>query len=130
MGGRFALMPSLASALVLGIALTVGAAAAAIAARYVYIPPPLSFKFGGAVTPKTLTKDEMAPVAVQIRGKIFAADGTQPPALREAVIDFDKDGAINANGLPVCKASQLEADGAKAAKGECRKAIVGTGLRM
>jgi hypothetical protein len=126
--------------LVLGTALVVGGSAFATATRYVPICPfrlsatttaigcPPSLMFNGDFKPKKLPKSEMAPVAVNIQGKISTADGTHPPALREVTIDFDKNGTVDVTGLPSCRRSQLERRGTKAARRICRQSIVGTGI--
>ena len=85
------------------------------------------FKADGGVTPKALPKKKMAPVTVNVRGQISSASGGHPAAFREAVIDFDKNGAVNTTGLPVCKGGELEARDTKAAKRVCGKTIVGSG---
>jgi hypothetical protein len=91
-------------------------------------PPSLIAKFGGEVTPRDLTKQKMASVAVRLWGKISNDKGTQPSALRKATFDFDKNGAVDAKGLPVCKRSKLEALGTSAARRICRNSIVGSGM--
>jgi hypothetical protein len=49
------------------------------------------------------------PRTTNVFGEIETDDGIHPSALREAVIDIDRDVKINAKGLPSCKAGQLEA---------------------
>lgn len=123
---------NLALTLALGATLTVAVAAVAIAVPITIPttwPPNLIIKFGGGVTPKTLPKHELAPVALRIRGRISTVDGTHPFAFREAVVDLDKNGTINARGLPVCKRKQLKARGTtKAARRVCGRSIIGTGI--
>jgi hypothetical protein len=87
----------------------------------------LVLTFGGSVSPKKLPKNEYVPVTTNVFGKIKTTDGTHPPALREALVDIDKDVKINAKGYPVCKAGQLEARDTKAAKKVCGKTILGEG---
>lgn len=91
-------------------------------------PSPLELTVGGEVLPKKLPTHKMAPVAVEIGGKLSTVDGSQPPASREATIDFDRNGSINATGLPVCKRSRLEANDTRSSQLACRGSIVGTGL--
>jgi hypothetical protein len=125
--------------LALGAALAVGIASISTATGHPTIcvlstttaasecPPSLLVKFGGSVTPEKLPKHKTAPIAVKLWGTISNDDGSQPPALREATVDFDKNGALDATGLPVCKRSQLEARDTSAARHVCRSSIVGTG---
>lgn len=70
----------------------------------------------------------MAPITLAIEGKISNSDGNPPPALREVTLNFDKNGAVDATGLPVCTRSQLEMLGVKSARRTCRKSIVGSGI--
>ena len=87
----------------------------------------LVFTINGGVTPKALPRNEMAPIALNVEGKIATADGTHPPALQEVVVDTDKNGTIDARGVPTCKQGQLEAQTTEKAEAICEDAIVGTG---
>jgi hypothetical protein len=87
----------------------------------------LKFTFNGGFSPSTLPKTKMAPISLQASGKIETLDGTHPPALKEVIIETDKNGAINTKGIPVCKSGQLQARDTKAAEKACGKSIIGTG---
>jgi hypothetical protein len=87
----------------------------------------LKFTFNGGFSPSTLPKKTMAPISLQASGKIETLDGTHPPALKEVLIETDKNGAINTKGIPVCKSGQLQARDTKAAEKACGKSIIGTG---
>lgn len=113
--------------LALGTALAVGMTAVASAKFDVFRVGDLVLKADGGVSPKALPKKKMAPVKVRVRGVIEKEDGSHPPAFREAVIDFDKNGTVNTRGLPACKGGQLEARDTKSAKRVCGKTIVGQG---
>ena len=113
--------------LALSAVLALGLAAAAVAKFDTYIVGNVVLKADGGVSPKKLPRKKYAPVAVRVRGKISTRDGTHPPAFRELVADFDKNGRINTKGLPSCKGGQLEARDTKAAKRVCGKSVVGTG---
>jgi hypothetical protein len=114
-------------ALALSAALALGVAAVAVAKFDTFRAGNLILKADGGVSPKALPKRKRAPVKVRVHGKISTSDGTHPSAFREALIDFDKNGTINAKGLPVCRGGQLEARDTKAAKKVCGKTIVGSG---
>ena len=88
----------------------------------------LVFKVDGRISPQILPRDEFAPSSFRFRGEIGTAGGAHPPALREAVGFVDRNGMLDARGLPVCRAGQLEARDTKAAKRVCGEAIVGTGI--
>jgi hypothetical protein len=111
--------------LALGAVFAVGASA--IATGTIFQVGNLVLNADGGVTPKALPKKTMAPVTVHVSGSISSKDGTHPPAFREAVIDFDKNGTVNAKGLPVCKGGQLTARSTSAAEKACPKSIVGKG---
>jgi hypothetical protein len=114
-------------ALALSAVLALGGAAVASAASTTVRLGNLILTFGSNVSPKKLPKKRLAPIALRISGKVRTSDGTHPSALRQAVVDIDKNGAVNARGLPTCRRGQLEARDTKAAKRVCRKAIVGNG---
>ncbi len=113
--------------LALGAALAVAFTAVAAAKWNVFQAGNLVLRVDGGVSPKKLPRKRLAPVAINVRGKISTVDGSHPPAFREATIDFDKNGAVNARGLPVCKGGQLQARDTKTVKRVCGKSIVGTG---
>lgn len=87
----------------------------------------LVFKVDGNLFPATLPADEFGPSWFRTKGQIATADGTHPPALREGVFYIDKNSMLDAHGLPVCRAGQLEARDTKGARRACGEAIVGTG---
>jgi hypothetical protein len=81
----------------------------------------------GNFSPKKLSKKKLTPIKVNVNGKIRTSDGTHPPAMKEVVVEFDKNSAVNAKGLPVCKLGKLVAQDTKRARKACPKAIVGHG---
>jgi len=87
----------------------------------------LLFTFNGGFSPKALPKKSLAPITLSASGKIVTKDGTHPPALKEAIVETDKNGAVNVKGLPACKAGQLESRDTATAKKACPKAIIGSG---
>jgi hypothetical protein len=115
-------------ALALSAALAVGVAALASAASVKIQAGNLIATFGGTASPKAMPKTKYVPVTTNIFGKVETTDGTHPSALREVVVDIDKDTKINVKGLPVCKAGQLEARDTAAAKKVCGKTTLGSGL--
>jgi len=87
----------------------------------------LEFTFNGGFSPKVLPKKTLAPITLTASGKIATKDGTHPPALKETVVETDKNGAVFVKGLPVCKSGQLQSRDTTAARKACPKAIIGTG---
>jgi hypothetical protein len=87
----------------------------------------LCFEAGGGFSPKKLSKTKQTPIALTAEGKITTTDGSHPPALKEAIIETDKNGAINVQGYPVCKKSKLQSQDTPHAEAACRPALIGTG---
>jgi len=87
----------------------------------------LKFTADGGFSPKALPKKTLAPIALTASGKIQTLDGTHPPALKEVLLETDKNGAVNVKGLPVCKSGQLQSQDTPHAEAICKKAIIGTG---
>ncbi|HEX8689705.1 MAG TPA: hypothetical protein VF729_05635 [Solirubrobacterales bacterium] len=113
--------------LVLGALLGIGTATLANAAKTRIHVGNLILTFGGSVSPKAMPKNEYVPVSTNIFGEIKTDDGTHPSALREAVVDIDKDVKINAGGLPSCTGGRLEAQDTRGARKACGKAVLGSG---
>jgi hypothetical protein len=82
----------------------------------------------GGFSPTTLPKHEVAPIKLHGFGKFETVDGTPPPILQQIVIWFDKHGAVETRGLPVCTMAKLAATTTKVARKLCPGAIVGTGF--
>jgi hypothetical protein len=87
----------------------------------------LVFTFNGGFSPTALPKSKLAPITLTASGKIATKDGTHPPALKEAIVETDKNGAVFVKGLPVCKSGQLQSRDTNAAKKACPKSIIGSG---
>jgi len=113
---------ALSAILALGVAAIAGAASTRIRAGN------LVLTFGGTSIPKKLPRRHYAPAKTLIFGKIATSDGTHPSALRESVVNIDKDVRVDPRGLPVCKPGQLEARDTRAAKRVCGKTTIGTGV--
>lgn len=87
----------------------------------------LILTLNGGFSPKALSKTKQTPIAFSGSGKIATVDGTHPPALESVVVETDKNGAINAKGLPACTQGALENRDTKTAENACPTAIVGKG---
>jgi hypothetical protein len=87
----------------------------------------LEFSAGGGFSPKALPKNKLAPIALTAEGKIKTLDGSHPPALKEALIETDKNGAINVKGFPTCRAGQLQSQDSSHAEAACKNALIGKG---
>jgi hypothetical protein len=117
--------------LALVVALVAAFAGLAAAKKY----PPTIVKVGnlvlelnGGFTPTALPKNKFAPISLNFSGNISTADGTHPPALKEVIGETDKNGMINAKGVPVCTSGKLQAQDTTHAEKICKAAIVGKGI--
>lgn len=81
----------------------------------------------GGFTPTKLPRRENAPITIYGGGKISTVNGELPPILETIDIEFDRHGAVDTVGLPVCKPGQLEATTVEQARAKCGSAIVGKG---
>jgi len=81
----------------------------------------------GGFTPQTMSKTKPTPIAFFAEGKIKTLDGTHPPALKEVLLETDKNGAINVKGYPTCKEGALQSRDTKHAIEACPDAIIGEG---
>ena len=87
----------------------------------------LELTFNGGFSPKALPKKTLAPIAFFASGIIKTIDGKHPPALKEVIVETDKNGAVNVTGYPICKSGQLQSQDTAHARAICKKAIIGTG---
>lgn len=133
--------------LLMGAALAAAAAAVALGQETQYVatclqsstdqgdgcPGGLIARFGAWVTPTKLPTRELVPIGLGLQGKFFTREGTSPPvsALREAALEFDRNIAINVNGLPICHPPPLNyrpPDGGwNVVRKACRGTAVGKG---
>ncbi len=93
-----------------------------------------SLKFGklwltadGGFTPRTLSRTTYSPIDFKGYINMKSVDGSVPPALQRAVVEFDRDGRLNTQGLATCAPSQLEEATPEEARERCGRAIVGSG---
>jgi hypothetical protein len=82
----------------------------------------------GGFSPTSLPQHEYAPISLHGSGKIGTVDGSLPSPLKTIAIWFDKHGAVETRGLPVCPPGRLEATTTAQARKNCPGAIVGEGF--
>ena len=116
------------AAFVFTAVLAIGAGTYAGASSSPPLPGRLVPTFGVDFSPKQMPRNKYTPVSAKLLGQITTADGTHPPALREALVDVDKHLKVNVKDLPVCRAAQLEGLDTKAALRICGDAAVGSGI--
>jgi hypothetical protein len=82
----------------------------------------------GGFQPQTLPRHSYAPISFQGEVDIHNyRGGGRPPALVEAVIDFDRDGRLNVTGLPTCAPESINTLSDADARATCKGALVGEG---
>jgi len=81
----------------------------------------------GGFQPQTLPRHRYAPIEFQGHVDIAAKGGGRPSPLRQALIDFDRDGRLSVAGLPSCAPDLIDEAGVADARATCAGAIVGTG---
>lgn len=82
--------------------------------------------FDGSVSPTSLPRQRPAPIALTLSG-VLPDGSASSPSLSWMVIEFDRQGLIDTEGLPACGLKQLEGASWEVAKRSCRKSIVGSG---
>jgi hypothetical protein len=87
----------------------------------------LEFVANGGFSPKALSKTALTPIAFSAEGKIKTLDGTHPPALKEVLVEADKNTAVFVKGYPVCKSGQLQSQDSAHAEAICKAALIGKG---
>jgi hypothetical protein len=81
----------------------------------------------GGFRPETLPKYKNAPIEVYGGGTLSTKSGELPPILNEITFEFDKHGAVDTTGLPVCSMGKLTATDVAQARRACGGAIIGKG---
>ena len=108
-------------------ALLVAALAVAGASAEVVREGTLQVSSNGGISPRSLPREELAPVTVLMDGKITTTDRTAPPKLEKIILAINKEGVIDAKGLPTCSITKLNSLSSAAAKKACAGALVGHG---
>jgi hypothetical protein len=111
----------------LGALLAVAAIAAASASGAVVKVEDIVLRADGGFQPQTLPKRQFAPIDFQGRLDLSSRGGGKPSPLRQAIVDFDRDGRLSVAGLPTCTAESIASASTEEARRICRGAIVGSG---
>src|SRR6266849_3924781 len=86
--------------LVLLLAAT-GALAAAARAEVIQSGD-VRINFSADFSPRSLPREQPAPITVEVGGKISTTDGSHPPPLRQLRVELNSAGRIETRGLPAC----------------------------
>jgi hypothetical protein len=87
----------------------------------------LEFTANGGFTPDALPKKTLAPIALTASGTIKMADDSHPPALKEVLVETDKNGTVDVEGFPACTSGKLQSQDTDHARAICKSAIIGEG---
>jgi hypothetical protein len=87
----------------------------------------LELEANGGFTPKALSKKKQTPISLTAAGAVREVDGSHPPAIREVILEADKNGEVHLKGIPTCKSGQLQATDTTAAMKACKSALIGSG---
>jgi hypothetical protein len=87
----------------------------------------LRLKLNADFQPLNLPKNSFAPVQFEGYLDLTKPGGGSPPALKQVVVDFDRDGRLDVAGLPTCAPERIAEASVEEARSLCQSAIVGTG---
>jgi hypothetical protein len=87
----------------------------------------LDLTFNGGFSPTTLPKKTFAPIAFSASGEFKSLDGTHLPALKEFIVETDKNGAIDTEGYPTCGSGKIQSTDTHHAMLACGPALIGKG---
>jgi hypothetical protein len=108
--------------------LAVGAVGAAVAGATALVEThEVRLEVNAAFQPRDLPAKSFAPVEFSGFVNVSKPGGGQPPALQKIVLDFDRDGRLDAAGLPTCAPESIAQASVEEARRICKGAIVGTG---
>lgn len=79
------------------------------------------------IKPFKLPRDEPAPIAVFLAGRIATPSGATPPQLQKMTIEVNRHGLLRSVGLPSCSVADVQPASDKRALAKCGDALVGSG---
>jgi hypothetical protein len=109
------------------LALTIALSVTSIAAAELSQKGDLFVHFDGGISPKTLPRKALAPIAVRIEGTIKAPVAHDPPTLSRIRIALSRGGKLDSRGLPICHRSQIVSSSPAEAVAACGASLVGSG---
>jgi hypothetical protein len=111
----------------LALLLTAAGALAGLARAEIVQSGNVRVNFHAGFAPKSLPRERPAPISVEVDGQISTTDGSNPPPLRELLVELNRAGKLETRGLPVCPTPLLQSTSSTAALEHCRRALVGKG---
>ena len=87
----------------------------------------LEVEYDGGFSPKALPKNKLTPITFFLWSKLRTIDGKHPPAIKEFMLEGDKNVEVNVKGVPTCTSGKLQAQTSAAARKACGPSLVGSG---
>lgn len=87
----------------------------------------LRVSFSGSLKPKKLPRRGAAPISVELGGKIFTTDGSDPPGLSRIEIAVNRQGRLDPTARPACRLEEIQPATTAYARRVCAAARVGEG---
>lgn len=113
---------------IVAVAIGLGlAGAAALAQAEIVRVGNLQVSSSASIAPAKLPRTELAPVTVQMGGKIATTDRSTPPKLERIILDINSHGVLTTKGLATCSLAKLTVITSAQAKKSCGDALVGKG---
>jgi hypothetical protein len=108
-------------------AIAIAALAASVAHADVFGGANVRATFSGWLQPRSLPRNEDAPIALHLKGRLWTTDGRPPPQLRRLTIAINRFGRVSTHGLPACRKGSIAARSTAQALAVCRDSLVGSG---
>jgi hypothetical protein len=88
--------------------------------------------FNGGFSPTKLSKKKLTPIRFFISGKIKSLDPEEPhpPAMKEFILEGDRNTAVSVKGIPVCEPRKIQSVNSAQARKACGPALIGTGKAL
>ena len=90
----------------------------------------LELTANGGFSPTAISKTKQTPIELKASGEVKEADNSHPPAVRELLIEGDKNAEIHVKGIPTCTSGKIQATDTAAAEKACKSAIIGEGTTI
>jgi len=87
----------------------------------------LELTANGGFSPTALSKTKQTPISLKAAGEVKMEKGGHPPAVREVILESDKNGEVHVKGIPTCTSGKLQATDTAAAMKACKPALIGEG---
>jgi hypothetical protein len=88
---------------------------------------PLRLTVDGKLSPRTLPRTGVAPIAVSVDWSMTTTDGSAVPKLEKLRLDINRHGRFDFAGLPTCPYDRIQPASSSRALANCRVALVGEG---